>query len=460
MLGRFGEAIKGRTATATSWSIIGFSASQVTRIVSNLIMARLLAPEMFGVMALVTVIHVTMKMLSDTGTRQVIVQSNRGDEPSFLNTAWSIETLRGVAISIVGVLIAASFALGQSLEWFPENSAFSHPDFPPILAAASLSLAIWGFESTKLATAQRHLDMRRASLIEPFSQLCGSLVMVIVGALTGSIWSLVLGALVSPLVSTLLSHFWLSGARNRFNWDIGAIREFYQLGRWIFLSSLLFIMSTNIDRILLAGMVSATWLGVYSIALNLVLIFEAAAVRMLFSVALGSFSETVRDRPHQLSKTIARLRLPLDLALLFAAGFIFATGPLVVEILYDDRYVDAGWMLQLLSFSLVFARYGAFQMAYLALGQSQLCTIINLVKCCSSIILILVMHAHFGLAGAVAAVSLHSVVPTLLILYLNASRGLNDWRHEICVLPAWGLGYGIGIVTIAATGYLLPSLVL
>jgi len=88
------QSLKQRVLRAGGWNFAGYGLGQVIRLGSNLIMTRLLVPEMFGVMAIATMVTVILGMLSDIGLRQNIVRSPRGDDPAFLDTAWTVQVLR------------------------------------------------------------------------------------------------------------------------------------------------------------------------------------------------------------------------------------------------------------------------------------------------------------------------------------------------------------------------------
>ena len=84
MDGEVGPSLKRRVINAGVWSIGGYGLSQAIRFGSNLLLTRLLAPELFGVMSIATVIMGGLSMLSDVGLRQNIIQSRRGHETLFL----------------------------------------------------------------------------------------------------------------------------------------------------------------------------------------------------------------------------------------------------------------------------------------------------------------------------------------------------------------------------------------
>ena len=129
--------LKRRVITAGAWSLAGYAVSQVIRFGSNLIMTRLLVPEMFGVMAIATIVMVGLAMFSDLGLRQSIVQSRRGDDPAFLNTAWALQILRGLVLWAIALAIALGLYLADRAGMVPAGSVYADPSLPWVIAALS-----------------------------------------------------------------------------------------------------------------------------------------------------------------------------------------------------------------------------------------------------------------------------------------------------------------------------------
>ncbi|MFN0217648.1 MAG: oligosaccharide flippase family protein [Hyphomicrobium sp.] len=438
-----------RVARAASWSTASFAILQFVRIVTSIILAHLLAPEMFGVMAIIFVIQGIMTLLSDFGVRLAVVQSKRGDEPTFVNTAWSLEILRGTGTWLVGVIIAIGLHAAGSAGWLGETSVWSSPELPMALAVTIFVAVISGLQSTKLLTAQRNLEGRELAVIELTGQIACSLIMILIANIYATVWALVAGVLASAMLTTAMSHFWLRGSPNRFLLDRQAIVEIFGTGRWILLSSGLYAISNNLDRFVFAAYVTAAQLGLYSIALNLQLLVEAVGNRIFATVALPTLSKTAHDAPAKFRNDLMRLRLPVDIAFLFAAGLLFATGPKIVEIIYDERYLDAGFMVQFLSFSLVFSRYGILNMAYVALGQASFMAMTTGVRVVTSLTLMLPLLHWYGLPGGLLAVAIHGAPSVAYQFWVNSRLGLNDLGHEIRVLAAWPAGYATGLAGIA-----------
>ena len=407
-------------------------------------MTRLLVPEMFGVMAIATMVTMVLALLSDIGLRQHIVQSRRGDDPAFLDTAWVVSIVRGGVLWLVALLLSIALYLADLGGMFPRKSVYSADVLPFVIAVSSLSALISGFQSTKMATAQRSFDQKRLTQIELIGQLAGLVVMIVVGVMSRSIWSLVAGGLVASLATAVLSHTWMSGHANRFRWEKNALRELIQFGKWIFVSSAVYVLAINGDRLLLGGFVDAHVLGLYAIATLIVGAIEGGLNKLFMAVSLPALSEIARNDPSKLREVYYKLCVPGDLLLLFLTGLLFAAGQLVIDLLYDPRYSAAGGMLQVLALSLFTVRYGVAQQVYLAVGIPRYLAVINVVRFVSLYALVPALYYLAGLQGAIWGVALHALATVPFIYLFNAKLGLNDFRLELMVMGALPAGFGCG----------------
>lgn len=436
--------LKQRVLRAGSWSFAGYGLGQAIRLCSNLIMTRLLVPEMFGVMAIATTVMVILTMISDIGLRHSVVQNRRGDDPDFLDTAWTVGIVRGFALWLAAVALSAALHFANLAGMLPANSVYASPVLPLVIIVNSFGSVILGFQSTKTATALRSFDQRRLVQLELIGLLAGLLVMIVSAQMSRSIWALVAGGLVGALTTTVLSHAWMSGHSNRFRCEKDALRELLGFGKWLFVSSTMQVLATNGDRLLLGALVDAQILGIYSIAALIVGAIEGALGRLLTAIALPALSEIARNDPSRLREIYYRLRIPGDLALLFMAGLLYATGQLLIDALYDPRYSAAGGMLQVLALSFIAIRYAAAYHIYLALGIPRYLAIINVVRCVSLFALVPYLYHVAGAQAAIWGIALHGLAMVPFVVGFNVRLGLNDLRREFLVLIALPAGYLCG----------------
>jgi O-antigen/teichoic acid export membrane protein len=155
------RTLRQRVLRAGGWSIAGFALAQVIRFGTNLVMTRLLVPEMFGVMAIAHTVMIGLVLFSDLGLRLNVIQSRRGNDPVFLNTAWVTQILVGSLLALGAVVVASLLALANHLGLLPPESAYAAPVLPYVIAALGSTLLLAGFESTRSAESSRRLALGR-----------------------------------------------------------------------------------------------------------------------------------------------------------------------------------------------------------------------------------------------------------------------------------------------------------
>lgn len=383
------EAFKGRATVGAAWTGLGFGGRQLIRLGSNLILTRLLFEEFFGLMALVSVVTIGIQVFADLGINAALIQNER-DDPAFANTMWTIEIIRGGLLWLVASAIAA-----------PVASFYDEPILLSLIPVAAFSSVIEGFRSTNYFTENRNLQMKRIILLEVGSQFAGATVMVIWAALTQTVWSLVAGGLVTAFVSTVWSWVGLPGRRNRFHFEREAAYTLFRFGRWILLSTLLMFCVGNADRIIFGKLVTMAVLGVYNIALNLAMVPSMALGHLSMAVIFPLYSRFQQGGADMLP-VYRSVRMPMLILGGWATSGIIAGGPTIIEILYDPRYVEAGWMLQILVAGPWFGvtLEGSNAAVLLALGHSRWMAMASGAKLASMAILIPLGWYLGGFPGA------------------------------------------------------------
>lgn len=444
--------LKQRVFKAGRWTMAGFGLSQTIRFGSNLLMTRLLVPEMFGVMAIATMVMYGLALFSDVGLRQNIVQSKRGNDAAFLNTAWVIQILRGVLIWFFALGVSMLVILANRIGMVPADSVYAESSLPYVIAILSASAVIMGFESTKLSEASRNLSLDRITQIEIGSQVAGLVCMIVWVAIDRSIWALVAGSICSSLVKVTLSHVWLQGVANRWQWDNTAFHEIIRFGKWIFVSSILGFLVNSGDRLLLGGLVSTAELGVYVIAFLIFNSVEQVLAKIIGDVAYPALSEIVRERPDGLKSAYYRFHLVIASFTFFCAGILMVSGGELIGLLYDKRYEQAGWMLEILAVALLTIPFRVALLTFMALGKARLHAEIIAIRVLALFVLAPAGFHLFGLHGAVwgIAVSYFSVLP--MIIFQKIRHGLFDLGKELLAPIALLAGLFLAKAVILAVG--------
>ncbi|MFT5083124.1 MAG: O-antigen/teichoic acid export membrane protein, partial [Lentisphaeria bacterium] len=121
------------------WVFLGNGGQQGIRLIGNLILTRILYPELFGIMALATAVMVGLGQISDIGLRPGVIKSNRTEDPEFMGTAWTLQILKTTVIFLFALIIA-----------YPIANMYKEPVLAPIIMLFGLSIFVKGFRSIAL----------------------------------------------------------------------------------------------------------------------------------------------------------------------------------------------------------------------------------------------------------------------------------------------------------------------
>lgn len=434
------QPLTKRFIGASAWTFAGYGLGLIIRLGSNLVLTRLLVPEMFGVVAIATVVLVGLSMFSDIGLGQVIVRSQRGDEELFTNTVWTTQILRGALLWLVGLLVSGALAIGSGMGLVEPTSVYAHPTLPGVVAILSSTAFIDGFVSTKGAQSRRNVQLAKITQLDIVAQLIGLLCLFSWIYFDRTIWALVFGAIGGSIAKTILTHVWLDGHRDRLRWNGAAFREIFDFGKWIFLSSILGFLVSNADRLLLGGFVDARTLGIYSIAFTFSSALDLVMSRLINAVAFPAFSEIVRERPDKLREVYYKVFSVVAAVCYFSAGVVMAWGHNLVDLLYDHRYADAGWMLQILICGALAVPYQVAIQCFLALGKPHIFTQILFGRLVVLVLSLVIGFHMSGLSGGLWGIVASQIVPVFAILLWLARLRIANLKREIMLLAVVPVG--------------------
>lgn len=427
-------------ASASMWIVVNFACVQGLRFFTNLLLWRMMYPEAFGLMALVTSVLLALQMFSDVGLAPVVVRDPRGAEPRFLNTAWTIQLVRGA------ILWGAALVLAR-----PMANYYDQPLLVEMIQVAGLSAFIDGFLSTRMLMAQRELRLARLTVLEVTSAVAAAVTMIVAAFFFQSPWVLVGGRLVRSAMLLTLSHTALPGVANRLCWDREAARRIIKFGSWVFLSTILAFGAVQSDRLVFGKLIPIDVLGVYSIAVALAAIPTLLVAPMARRMVFPHLSEQV-NLGEPMAPIYVRVRAPVLIVVAWMIAGLIGSGPTAVVTLYGERAAAAGWMVQLLAFGgWFFAIRQMNNSPMLALGYPRWLAAANAAKVAGMLVLIPIGYSVFGFIGALWAYALADVVSYSVTLWALSQHGIRAWKQDLVlsgvtaavVAASWALGEAV-----------------
>ena len=331
--------LQRKVVAAGGWVLGGYAGSQLIRILTNLVLTRLLFPEAFGMMAIVFAVNAGVTLLSDLGISAGIVIHASDVDDGYLNTAWTIQVFRGCAIGLLIFSCAHPLAL-----------AFSNLQLEPLFRIVALGPVIAGFNSTNYALADRRLQATRRVKLDLANQVASMLITSALAWGMHSTTALAWGSNAALVVSVATGHLVLHGPRNRFHWARDQASAILSVGRMSILTSALTFAAGDGSRLISGTMVDSRTLGLISLAAGLSTMPWQAIQRVAQRVLMPAYAELSRTGDmlrlrRALLKARAMQVLPswgLNFLMIVLATQIFGT-------LYDSRYSNAAHLLQIQS---------------------------------------------------------------------------------------------------------------
>ncbi len=313
-------------------------ASAVLRLGSNLVLAHLLVPRDFGLLAIVTMVATALAMLSDTGVWVSIVRKGSSVDRKWLDQLWTLQVGRGFVLW----LIAAATA-------YPVATAYHEPLLLWLLPAGNLWLIIQGFESLQPFVRTRDLRPGLALTLQLVSQIVGATVSIAVALVWPSPWALVAGLLAGAFGLTIMSHVWSGESLPKPHLTRGFLRDQWRLACWLGVSTGLGFFGGQIDRLLFPAWFGTTAFGVYSIALTLAFFPLMLGMRWADNVYMPAIAKLSQDQSDESAAKFRSLIRTIGIYAALGSAMIAVIGQPFFLALYPRQFAPAATFIEILS---------------------------------------------------------------------------------------------------------------
>ncbi len=400
---------------------ITYSAAIILRLVSGLILARFFAPDYYGLLALVTAILTGLYLFSHLGLQDNVIQNPRGGESSFIQTAWTLDYIRGFGMAFFAAALA-----------WPVSRYYHQPLMFPVMIVLGFGCIIGAHESPGMLLMARHLRVREITLLELFTQFVAFAATLIWALVSPTIWALVGGRIISYCIRLAVTYWFKPFTPPKFAWDAYAIKSIVHFGKWIFLGTALTFLSSQSDRLILGKLVSLNTLGLYGIAYGLSELPRQVIVQFCSKVGfpfLAKFQDLPRPEFRQHYLKYRQLVLA-GCAVLLAA--VVCCGDIFLVHVYPPRYHAAGWMVGILGVGLWHTLlYSTISPAIFALHRSHYNAFAQAVYCATLFLSLPWAFHHYGMLGAVIAAAASDLPMYFCFQYAAFREGINTVVQDV-----------------------------
>lgn len=423
---RIGERISSRSQVSllllnrVGWTTSGYAVVQILRFAQNLLLTHFLAPDLFGVMVVLTSLRVGIELFTDIGIGQGIIASKEAWDPRYYNTAWTVQLIRGFAIGVVFLILTPVI-----------SKFYDEPTLNAVFPVLCILFIATGAHSVGPTLAVKAMDTKKIAAYEVSSAVVGAVLTLCLAWFFPTIWGLIAGNIASTVASAVLSYFVWPGVVYKLRLDWRHVKSIVSFGKWIFLSSIIFFLASNFDRLILSKYVSLTMLGVYGIARSFGDIFSQFGIRLSNAIIFPSIASADVDRA-SLRHKLGGHRLRFLLLMLLAIASFIALSDIMIRLLYDSRYEAAGqvtpwvglaaWLLILNTMS---------DSVMLGLSKPNYGAIGNVCKFLGLLVFLPWFAVQYGIVGAAIATVAAEILRYLVLMLAQARERIGFVRQDV-----------------------------
>jgi lipopolysaccharide exporter len=395
-----------QTGSALFWKIIQQVGVNGIFLVRLFILAWLLSPEDFGLLAIAMTAIGVLLSVTDFGMIPALIQRLDADQQQY-DTAWTVGIVR--AVTITGVVLLAAPLIAH---------IFAEPRALDIIRALAILPLVEATASIKIADLTRNLQFRSLALAKLADALANTVVSISLARSLG-VWALVAGTLAGPTAYAVMSYI-LAPHRPRLSFDRASAQPLVHYGRWIFVTSLTAVSGGAVLRVVISRQLGATELGLYFLAAKLAFLPNEIASEVLGGVAFPLYAR-LQTNLQQAINVFRRLFIGMLAALLPVFVLLIVLVPSLVGNVLGAHWEGTIPLVRLLAVVGIIGIVGDAAVPVLkGFGQPHKLAILEGAQSVLLIVFVWLFTARFGLIGAALA-WFPAAVGTLLagIFFLN-----------------------------------------
>ncbi len=399
------ESLMGKILQGGGLLSLGSIVDQFGRFLRNIILARLLAPEAFGLMATVMASVAAIEAFAEVGFKQSVIQNRKGATEDFLNVIWWLSLGRGILLYAIAFSSAAVLA-----GYFGKQEAVG------ALRFGFLVILLNGAVNPGVYALEKEFRFKRWIVLMNGSGLLGVIACIGLSFYLRNVWALLIGYIVETLARMVASHL-ACPFRPRFTMDRGSYADIKKFSKGMVGLPILAMIFMQLDVFVIGKILSLGLLGMYILAKNLAEMPNSFIAKIALPVLLPAFS-MVQDHNEKLKKSFllatkicAAIWLPL-----FAFLIIYSKN--ILMIVYGPGYAEVAVPFGILCVYCILYLSGLLSMqVFMAVGRPNVQRTASIVRVLALVISIYPATHYYGLRGASLSILLAMTASIVISIY-------------------------------------------
>ena len=417
------NALKTKVVKGGLW-ILGFKIlSKSLGFVRLVILARLLAPNDFGLLGVAMLAIATLDTFSQTGFGQALIHA-QDDVRRYLDTTWTISVIRGLILSLI-LFFSAPMVAG----FFGASNA------TVIIQVVSISPILAGLKNIGTIYFLKELDFNKQVFLQTAEVIVEFVTVVLLAFLLGNVWALV-GGLMAGGVTGLVMSYVLHPYRPRIRIEKERLGVLFDFGKWVLLTNIVVFLATHGDDAFLGKVLGVTALGFYQMAYNISNYPSTEITGVISRVMFPAYAKLQHD-PEQLKNVYARTVSLVAMLSFPLAGGIITLAPEFTSLFLGEKWMPIVVPIQILTVSGLFRSIaGTGGALYNAMGRPEYDFRMNLMRLVVIAVFIVPLTGYWGISGTAVSVLLGILAACgYWLLFSTRVLGLSYRRLATAFLP-------------------------
>ena len=381
---------------------------RVVGVVSTFILARIVLPDDFGIVAMASVVVAFADVIFDLGINVAIIQ-RKDPSQAFYNTAWTLRILQVAAVAAV-LLILAPFAADY----------YKDPRVTAVVQLMALSMMIASYENVGVITFQKELRFADDAKFMLFKRLVSFSTTIVLTLMLESYWGMVIGALCSRLFSTVRSYM-VHPMRPKFSLE--EISSIFSISQWVLVKNISTYLDRNLHIFLVGGMGKTSVTGGYTLANEIAGVPSADLLAPINRVLFPAFAR-VKDDLAELTRLLVRVQaVQVMVTFPTCVGFVL-TAHEFVPVALGEKWIFIVPFVQILALSnIITAISSSANYVLTVLGQMRLLALTSWIQIILFGLGLLSLHSELS-PERIAGVRMAAIVLTFGVSYWLVMRNI------------------------------------
>ncbi|RDE24809.1 lipopolysaccharide biosynthesis protein [Motiliproteus coralliicola] len=387
--------VNSMIAKGAVWMVALRASIKFIGIISTVILARLLNPDDFGLVALGTSLYAMVLLMRQFGFDTVLIQKQDATEDHY-NTAWTMKLILSSVASVLIVLLC-----------YPFSVYYSDERLVNVLLFMSAIVFLSGFVNVGIVQFRKEMNFDLEFKFRVIAKLTTFFITIYFAFLLESYVALLIGMLSSQLITLVLSYI-MHAYRPRFS--IKMWKDMLSFSIWLFANNILIYLNNHGQNFIIAKMLGSAPLGLFTVGNEIANLTASDVVAPINSAAYSGYAKVSSDIDKLRDTYLKVLSNVLVISLPCALG-ICAVANLLVPVMLGEKWVSIIPVMELIAVSSIFASVTACSgYVYLALAKQYITTYLMLIRIIIFFTLLILLSDVYGMFGAGLAVLITSII--------------------------------------------------